>query len=670
MLSIIPSRWLRLAVYVLAFSLLVGVGLKFFPLSRPPNSYLYWSFVALLACVCLLGAPARALASRWRLQARLRSAFGNRPIPAGDGAAKPWPEGATFVAAALAIYQGQQQRALFLLENMTVKDGDSEAQKIRRLLMAQAAVSWMAGQSPARPASTPRQRFPQLHALAFSFGPSRVELRQQPLARELAEVSSADLDLLAQDYIRLADWLVAALDNPSLPFAEDAEELLGFMTGQAYMIGGRERFLAWWQNMRPLLARGGGAFLAGLRLFQREAYRETAELLGRIEQGGLLSNEADTLARAARFLTLFANPQWRMTSADIPRYFAHGQYFLAIEMGVLRYPTAELEEVIACCRRGRVFRDGKKRLIEDVLALWDVLGDEIGAHLSLLLKRLLEEKGRHCPARLNFWTGRWEEKKKNFEAAVKLAMDAVAAIASRRTDAARGLLQKLAALEPQLSLPHVNLVYVLLLTGQAAEARKLAAEVQRRFPQDAQALIALGRMFLTRLEDNAEAFRLFSKALELSDAPTEALICLGEVKLAEGRYMEAQAYFDHARQVDPALADPKLGLARVYIETKRYEHAIENLDAVAKDGPAEARALAHYLLYRTWREMGQDKRAVECLDLVPARFFREPEILDDIVVHLESEKLYLKARQFAERAMILRAGGRVEGDDPGALGAL
>jgi tetratricopeptide (TPR) repeat protein len=248
-------------------------------------------------------------------------------------------------------------------------------------------------------------------------------------------------------------------------------------------------------------------------------------------------------------------------------------------------------------------------------------------------------------------------------------MDGIAATAARRLNQAAQLFQEVARLEPQWSLPLVNLVHVNLLRGNAEEARVICQLVQKEFEKDGHAFISLGRLLALHLEDSSEAEKLFIKAHELTDPPTEALICLGEIKLMDGLYMEAQAYFDHARQLDPTLPDPKLGLARVYLETKRFSHAIENLNSVVSEGPDEARHLAHYLLYRTYREMGHDRSAFESLDKVPQKFFKEPDMLDDIAGHLESEHLYAKAREFAERAMILRAGGEDNSDDSDALGA-
>jgi len=639
---------------------LLVAGITFFPIlpAQPlqTGSLLFWMAWTLVTTGMLAEKPLHAVLARWRLQSRLRDAYGENNGP---------------LAAALAIKNRHEERALMILESMAAEH-KKHAQKPSQKeigLTALASVSWMARQRPGRTLSCLHQPFPQLHALVFSYSALRVQIRYPALARELADVSSEELDALAHQYTELLDELVLALRERHRPFSEEAEELLLFATGRAFIIAAPERFVAWWNLFRPVVVRGGGAMLVALRLFQREAYAETSVLMKRLSQDGLLSEQADTLQRAATFMSLFTQPQWHMTSADIPNYFRNGHYHMAVEMGVLRFPTAELPEVIQACRDGKMLRESKKRLIEDILALWATLGDELGPQMALLLKKLTESQGRQCPVRLNYWRQHWAERRDNFEKNIELLMDGIAASANGRLQLAQRNFTEVARLDPTCSLAAVNQVYIYLLRGKVEQARELSAEIETRFPKDSTALIALGRMFVTRVEDTAEAERLFIKALEVSDPKTEALLCLGDVKLMEGFYMEAQAYFDHARQVDPSLPDAKLGLARVYMETKRYEHAIEHLNSVVAENRSDARDLANYLLYRTYREMGHDKRAVQCLDKVPASFFKEPDLLDDIAVHLESEKQYAKAREFAERAMILRAGGQAN-DDRDALGAM
>ncbi|HYG78079.1 MAG TPA: tetratricopeptide repeat protein [Planctomycetota bacterium] len=656
-----PSRTLRLSLKCVALLILLGVGFYSFPpfahksVSASLSTYVYWFGWLSLAGAWFWDGWLSALAARIKMQSRIRAA-----MPSSGS------ELNGLTAAAVAIKQRQEERALYILENLSSKSPAPDVLKTRRWLAALASASWMERQRPPRPLSS-HHRFPQLQALVLSHGLQRLPLRQPALERELTEATSADLDALAQDYISLVDVLVESLCDREQPFAAEAEDLLAFTTGRVFILNTRERYSTWWQGIRPVLLRGGGALIVGVRLLERELYAEGAQLLNSLAREGLLSKEADTIRRAAGFLALL--PLWRMTSSDIPRYFSEGYYYMAPEMGVLRFPMAELPEVESCCRRGKILRDSKKTLIEDTLELWESFGDQLAAPLSLLLKRLLEHKGRQCPARLGFWREQWISRKDTFDQYVALLMDGIAAAASGRMGQALKLFRDAARVEPTSSVALVNQVHVLLMLKRHDEARRLTAEICDRFPQDGHAFISLGRFMAAQLEDYDEAEKLFKQAYALTDPQTEALICLGDIKFMQGLYMDAQDYFSYAKQLDPELPGPKLELARVYMETRRFDLAIENLESVVEDGPEEARDLAFYLMYRTYREMGQDRRAFECLDRVPAKFFKEPDVLDDIAGHLESEHQYAKAREFSERAMLLRANGGSNSDDSDALSA-
>jgi hypothetical protein len=75
------------------------------------------------------------------------------------------------------------------------------------------------------------------------------------------------------------------------------------------------------------------------------------------------------------------------------------------------------------------------------------------------------------------------------------------------------------------------------------------------------------------------------------------------------------------------------------------------------------------MLYRAYRQKGNDATAFEYLDKIPTQFFKEPDLLEEIAIHLEGEKRYSKAREFAERAMILRASRNGKSDDNDAINA-
>lgn len=604
---------------------------------------IYWIGAALLVSVFLLGKSARSLFYFFRFPLRVRAM-----LP-GEGKPKQ-----TLYQSVLAMHREQEERAIAILDQLPANVAP-EVRETALWLRAYASTRWLMRMR--RAVSSYRERYPHLQALLFSHG--RVVPRRQVLARELADVSSAQLDTFAKAYIVLVDRMIAALGDRRSPFHGQAEEILEFLTGRSYMVGSKERFEQWWKELKPVVRRGGGALFAAVRLVQRDCYAEAAQLLARVGAGGMLSEETETLRRVSDYFSIFMRPQWRLTTQDIPRYFNELHYFTCVEMGVLRYPAAEYPEVVACCQRARKLRESKKLFIDDVLNLWRVFGDELARPLAMVLRRLLEHhKVRPWPVRYAHWSKQWDELRKDFEESAMLIMEGVAAAAGGHLAAANLLFERAAKLDPKQSTPFVNVVYLRLAAGKEDEARKLAQELLLRFPEDPSVYISMGRLYREHLKDPAEAERLYLRAFELDRTSPEALTCLAELKLADGKYNESQEYFDHAKQIDPGSPEAKLGLARIYMETKRWELAVQYLQSVSQESLGDTQHLAHYYLYRTFREIGNDRLAIEYLDKVPTPFFKEPELLDDIAFHLESERMYAKAKVFSERAMLLRSRGR------------
>lgn len=651
----LPARLVWIATAFIFFSTTAMLGSWYFPVS--PANEIFWSvWLGIFIGMCA-STPLRAWLTRARFRKTVAKAFDNCG-----------PERNALTSAAVMIGCNAEVRALQILAHAKASPPGTPGAAAREWLEPLAGAHWIARQSPFETLPGSVERFPQIHALIYSHSVARTPLRMKALSEELAAISSQELDSYARGYMALTDALINTLGDTGSPFANDAPELLAMLTGHSNLLGARERVAAWWAGVRPLYARGGGALLASIRLLQRADFTDTAKLLERFAADGMLSRECDTLRRAARFLALFSIPQWHMSGADIPRYFEHGMYHQWAELGVFRYPTAEMSEVAACCARGKIYRDAKRRLIEEALHVWTLFGDDLAEPMCFLLRKLLEDRSRQTSSRLEFWRMKWEVRKKLHDKDVQLLMDGIVCINKQDWRGALKLFAQAASLDPSSSVPLVNSVFVMLKRGQREEAKKLIKHIHTLHPRDGQALLALGRLLAIHADDPKEAEALFLKALNLLDPATEALYYLGELKFMDGKLDESQFYFEQARQMSPEQPRPKLGLARVLGEMGRAGEAVEILKEVVRDGPNEARDEAYFMLYRTLREAGQDRASLEYLNMLPARFFTDPDLIDDIAVHLESEKMYAKAREFAERAMLLRASGKGRNDDPDALG--
>ena len=558
--------------------------------------------------------------------------------------------------AALAIHYGREEKALNGLEEL-VHRGTGPAVKLARALR-----TWAGAQQVwrhRRALGIGYENHPQLHALFFTHNEDRINLRHHALAQELSSVSARELDELAVRYMELTDFLIEQWNDPASPFRNAAGTSLEQLTGKQYLAGGPRRIKLWWENFRPGFRQGGGPLHVGIRLLRMHSFADAMNLLERLGRDGLLARPSETLRRCATMLSYLKRAGGHPTLEELPSFF-YDLHMVCENLSFLRFPLVVFEqsEIVTWCRRSRELREAKVEFVDAVFLLWEHFGDDLSPWMAYLLNRILNVKRRRLPLRINFWRKEWKARRENFEVYVEHLMDGVAAASDRKFARAERAFDQAARLEPLNCTPLVNMVYLRIVSGRETQARELAGEIVHRFPNDPAAFLALGKLFAALLDDCSEAQRLYVRARELNPDATEPLIMLGELKLLEGQYSESQRFFDLTLQMDPNALDAKLGLARLYLETRRFDRAIENLLAMAREGRGEYNNLAHYHLYRTYREMNDAGHAVEFLDKVPHTFFKEPDELDDIACHLESEKLFAKARIYSERAMLLRVKGR------------
>ena len=226
-----------------------------------------------------------------------------------------------------------------------------------------------------------------------------------------------------------------------------------------------------------------------------------------------MSYETDTLRRAARFLALFCRaivahhqlPTSRATS--LKACTTSGA-----EMGVFRYPTADLNEVVTCCKRGRVYRDAKRRLIEDTLDVWDRFrrGPCPSRCHSCYCAVFLEERGRHPSARSDFWRSEVGYAQEGVRQECRIPDGRHRSRFEARLDrCVEGVSMTLRSWTP---LPAFRTSIHGLRAAQDAvkkdEARKLIEQIQVLYPKDGQALISLGRLLAIHAEDAPEAEKL------------------------------------------------------------------------------------------------------------------------------------------------------------------
>jgi tetratricopeptide (TPR) repeat protein len=554
----------------------------------------------------------------------------------------------TLYQAALAIHWGHEDQAVTLLEPLTA-EGPAEVSATARAWQALAAMQWFRRRH--RLPLGFQQKYPELFVLLFGAGEYARHLNPNRLSEELAQVTAKELDDLARTYVGMVDFVVSARLDRRSAFHAIAAEMTDYLTGRAFVLFNSARVSDWWSQAKPIIQRGGGPLLTGLRLVERGLWSDGVKLLERMGRDGLLSSECETIHSLATFLS--SRP-----AEDVSHVFRAQFYCLWQETGLLRLPFAERPEIAECCRRGRELREAKHRFIGDLLSLWSIFGRPLDHPLSIALKQLTGHRAKHRPNRHAYWQHYWQQNERFFEPSVVLIMEGIAAAAAGRNAEALSCFERAFRIDASTSTALVNQVYVLAVLQDTDAVRARAIEVLRWFPKDVGALMSLGQIFAMRLRDYEMADKLSLRAHQLCPESADPLLLRAELALVEGHYAESEKFFSQALHTDPTSIQARLGLGRVHLETRRPDLAVQHLLSASQDSQGELRNQADYLLYRSFRDLNADRRAIEFLERIPTQFFREPDELDDIAFHLESEQQYVKARVYAERAMLLRARGK------------
>jgi tetratricopeptide (TPR) repeat protein len=104
-------------------------------------------------------------------------------------------------------------------------------------------------------------------------------------------------------------------------------------------------------------------------------------------------------------------------------------------------------------------------------------------------------------------------------------------------------------------------------------------------PDGERSYYALGVLFYQQ-KYYPNAVKAFRRVLRTSPTSANALIYLGLAQLKSGDSKEAEASLQKAVQAGATnVPDVRLGLAQVYIESKRYSEAVDELQALLRENP-------------------------------------------------------------------------------------
>ncbi|MDT8335401.1 MAG: tetratricopeptide repeat protein [Desulfurivibrionaceae bacterium] len=134
-------------------------------------------------------------------------------------------------------------------------------------------------------------------------------------------------------------------------------------------------------------------------------------------------------------------------------------------------------------------------------------------------------------------------------------------------------------------------------------------------PRNVNLLNSLGVAYV-RLNRVKAAINCFEKALGVEGDNYMALFNLGSAWLTCDRDDLAVGFLEKALAVDDRIFDPVLQLAELYCRSGRYREVVELLDVdqVGRDRRADWEdAAALRCLGEAWRHLGENRRAMECL---------------------------------------------------------
>ena len=166
--------------------------------------------------------------------------------------------------------------------------------------------------------------------------------------------------------------------------------------------------------------------------------------------------------------------------------------------------------------------------------------------------------------------------------------------------------------------------------GRYAEAVAEYRKAIEKNPEAVNLHFRLGRALLMQSHSSealAAARREFEAELQRNPADAVAEYEIGQILLAENKPQEAAPRFERAATVAPDFVEALLAAAKMRVDAKRYDQAIQLLERAVRLQPANE--TAHYNLMLAYRNAGRaadalrEKAAIEKLQRPPAGEFTE-----------------------------------------------
>ena len=211
---------------------------------------------------------------------------------------------------------------------------------------------------------------------------------------------------------------------------------------------------------------------------------------------------------------------------------------------------------------------------------------------------------------------------------------------------AEQLAHRALSFDPQLPEAHVALGFVYGAQYQYARGAEEFREATRLQPDNAYAWMQLSwALGYEQPPDASGAEKAAKEAIRLQPSLYPAYYELGRALVPQGRYSDAIAAFEHARELSPASSTPDLGLAQVYLAQGDYDHAV----AILLKQPEALRApIARFTLASAYAGRGDKEKALSELEQTLAAGYRDFAAID-ASSHFASLRSDLRFQQLIRR---------------------
>jgi eukaryotic-like serine/threonine-protein kinase len=313
--------------------------------------------------------------------------------------------------------------------------------------------------------------------------------------------------------------------------------------------------------------------------------------------------------------------------------------------------------------------------LKDVFALQDQTALKIGGALNLKLspeeERAVEHRYTQTPKAYDaYLRGRallgdldvpekLEAARRNFEQALQadpnypLALAGLALVeglyyrdiasdpASLRR--AQQLAQRALAIDPQLAETHVALGQIYGLGYEYARAVYELRTAVRLEPENADAWDYLSwALGYEQPPDASQAEKAAREAIRLGNTSVASYYHLGRALMLQGRYQEAIADFEHARELSPTSTTPDFGLAQVYLAQGNSAQAVSVLQK------QRGAAINFFLLSSAYAAHGDREKALATLQKALDAGYRDFAAID-ASPYLSSLRADPRFEQFLQR---------------------